>query len=184
VTRLGLLGGTFDPPHMGHLLLGAWALATGEVDALLLVPVWSHAFGKAARPFQHRLAMARRLAEELGPRAEASDLEASLGAPSRTIRTLEALGASRPEDTFRLVIGEDILSERTAWHRWEDVARLAPPLVAGRHGCKPEGSGLEPRLPGVSSTEVRARLAAGQEVARLVPAGVLDYLRQHDLYAQ
>lgn len=183
MSRIGLLGGTFDPPHMGHLLLGAWALATREVDRLLVVPVWRHALGKEAGPFEHRLAMARLLAEELGPRSEASDLESSLGEPSRTLRTLRALAIAHPDATFRLVIGEDILAERVSWHGWEEVAALAPPLVAGRQGTRPSAPPLEPRLPDVSSTEVRRRLAAGLDVTRLVPAPVLAYAREHGLYA-
>ncbi len=184
MSRVGLLGGTFDPPHLGHLLLGTWALATGGVDELLLVPVWVHAFGKAAAPFGHRLTMARLLAEELAPRAVASDVEAGLGAPSRTLRTIEALARARPGDGFRLVIGEDILAECHDWHRWEEVAALAPPLVAGRAGA-PRPAGARPRepcLPDVSSSEVRRRLAAGEDAAALVPAPVLDYVRRHGLY--
>jgi len=184
VSRVGLLGGSFDPPHVGHLLLGTWALAVGELDELLLVPVWVHAFGKDSVPFEHRLAMARLLAEELGARASASDVEAALGAPSRTLRTLEALTGARPGDTFRLVLGEDLLAESHLWHRWEDAVALAPPLVAGRAGATlPDGvDPREPRLPDVSSSDVRRRLLAGEDVSSRVPARVLDYLRQHRLY--
>ena len=184
MSRLGILGGTFDPPHMGHLMLGAWALATGEVDRLLLVPVYVHAFGKHAAPYPERVAMVRCVAELLGPRAEVSEIEATLPAPSRTLATLQALARERPGDAFRLVVGADVLAERAAWHRWEDVIALAPPLVAGRAGTpRPEDAPFaELALPEVSSTEVRRRLASGDDASALVPATVLAHLRRTGLY--
>ena len=177
---VGVLGGSFDPPHMGHLLLGAWALATGEIDTLLLVPVWAHAFDKKSAPFDDRVAMAKQLAEELGPRADVTELERDLNVPSRTLRTLQALEKARPGDELRLVVGEDILAEVDAWYCWDEVAAMAPPLVAGRLGGPPDSGRL--RLADVSSTEVRRRLAAGEDVSSLLPASVARYVREHGLY--
>ncbi len=178
----GLLGGSFDPPHMGHLLLGAWALGTGTVDRLLLVPCHVHALDKtAAASFADRLALAQALAEDLDPaRCEVSDVEASLGAPSRTLRTLQALSADHPGDSWRLVIGQDILAEADRWYRWSDVIALAPTLVAGRGGAP--GPAQELTLPEVSSTEVRRRLAAGEDATALVPAAVRAEIAARALY--
>ena len=182
MTRWGLLGGSFDPPHMGHLLLGAWALGTGAIDRLLLVPCHVHALDKTATAsYADRLALAQALAADLDPaRCAVSDVEARLGAPSRTLRTLEALTADHPGDSWRLVIGQDILAEADRWYRWDSVIALAPPLVAGREGAP--GPAQDLTLPEVSSTEVRRRLAAGEDATALVPARVRDVIAARALY--
>jgi len=181
MTTWGLLGGSFDPPHMGHLLLGSWALATGSVDGLLVVPCHVHALNKrATAPFADRLAMTAALCQAWPGRAEASDIEARLGDPSRTLRTLRALGHERPGDRFRLVVGQDILAETHLWHGWDEVVEAAPPLVAGRRGAP--GPSRDIALPEVSSTEVRRRLAAGEDASALLPAPVARVVAARGLY--
>jgi nicotinate-nucleotide adenylyltransferase len=180
--RRGLLGGSFDPPHMGHLLLGAWALATGEIDRLLLVPCHTHALDKTATAaFADRVALAEALAADLDPaRCTVSDIEGRLGPPCRTLRTLQALTADHPGDAWRLVIGQDIVAEAHRWHRWDAVAALAPPLVAGRAAAL--GPPQDLTLPDVSSTEVRRRLAAGQDATAMVPGRVRTVIAERGLY--
>ena len=181
MTTWGLLGGSFDPPHMGHLLLGSWALATGEVDALLVVPCHVHALDKrATASFEDRWAMTVALCEAWPGRAEASDIERRLGDPSRTLRTLRALTNERPGDRFRLVVGQDILAETHRWHAWDEVVAAGPPLVAGRRGSPGPPQDIE--LPDVSSTEVRRRLAAGEDASALVPAAVARTVAARGLY--
>jgi nicotinate-nucleotide adenylyltransferase len=179
--RLGVLGGTFDPPHLGHLGVVDSALASGQLDRVLLVPCLAHAFGKAPAPFEHRLAMCRLLAAG-EPRAEVSDAERDLAVPGRTLELLRVLRERRPEAALRLVVGSDIWSERDAWHRFDEVARLAPPLWIARAGAPPIPESTLPAPPEISSRAVRAALAAGERPARLVPAAVLDYIAAHGLY--
>ncbi len=181
MTTWGLLGGSFDPPHMGHLLLGSWALATGEIDRLMLTPCHIHALQKSpTAEFGDRVAMVRALASEWPGRAEVTEIESTLGAPSRTLRTLHALSADRPEAGWRLIVGQDILPESRRWHRWEEVISVAPVLVAGRAGAP--GPAQEVMLPDVSSTEVRRRLAAGEDVDKLLPAAALAVIERRGLY--
>jgi nicotinate-nucleotide adenylyltransferase len=179
--RLGILGGTFDPPHFGHLGVVAAALASGQVDRVLLAPCVGHAFDKAPAPFPHRLEMCRLLVAS-EPRAEVSDAEREIATPGRTLELLGVIGERHPGAVLRLVAGADIYLERDRWHRFDEVARLAPPLYVGRRGVSPIPEPTLPAPPEISSREVRARLAAGERPADLVPAAVLDFIAVHGLY--
>lgn len=179
--RIGILGGTFDPPHLGHLGLVDTALASGQLDRALLVPCLAHALGKAPASFEHRLAMCRLLVAG-EPRAEVSDAERALATPGRTLELLGVLGERHPEAILRLVAGADIWFERDRWYRFDEVARLAPPLWVGRRGVPPIPEPTLPAPPEVSSGDVRAALAAGKRPEHLVPAAVLDYVAMHGLY--
>jgi nicotinate-nucleotide adenylyltransferase len=179
MTALAIFGGSFNPPHVAHQLACLWVLETQPVDALLVVPTFRHPFEKALAPFADRVEMCRLMAAPLGGRVEVSTIEAELGGESsRSLYMLEALAARRPGARLRLVIGADILAETPKWHRWADVAALAPPIVLGRAGFP----GGELALADVSSTEVRARLASGRPIDGLVPTSVRTYLEAKGLY--
>jgi nicotinate-nucleotide adenylyltransferase len=184
---LAILGGSFDPPHVAHLLMATYVLALGEVGRVLVVPAFEHAFGKPLSPFEERLELCRRCFGEL-PGVEVSALEAELPRPSYTVRLLERLLADEPTRPLRLVIGSDVLDETAAWHDFARVQALAPPLVLTRVGYeRPE---LGPAvLPDVSSTRVRTLLArrhepdAARELSWLVPRRVLEHIAAANLYA-
>ncbi len=179
---VALFGGSFDPPHLGHLLAATYVLATRPHE-LWFLPSAQHPFHKALRPFELRRQMCELLAEDLGPRASVCTLEQDLGGEGRTVDTLRALLAQQPELDLRLVLGADILLERHAWKSWDEVCRLAPPIFLGRGGYRaPAGFDLEIELPEVSSTEVRERLASGAELRHLVPRRVLEFIRAQGLY--
>lgn len=185
--RVALFGGSFNPPHLAHQIAMLVVLETEPVDQLWMIPTYRHAFGKALVDFDDRVAMCRRAAAPLGPRVSVSEVERELGrAQSRSYDTVIELGRRHPGASFRLVVGEDILAERDAWHRWDDLARLAPPIVLGRAGLTPtSGAEADPHriaLPAVSSTEVRARLARGETAVPLVPRSVMDYIAERGLY--
>ncbi len=180
--RIAIFGGSFDPPHMAHVMSVAVALSSGEVDRVLAVPCYQHVFGKPLEAFEHRLEMTRAALALFGARAEVSDVERLLGGPSRTLNTLQALGGRHPDWEMRLLIGTDILAEKDSWHRFDEVVRLAPPLIVGRSGYDDDAH-TDYQLPAISSTEVRARLADGRPVVHLVPASVVEYIRNHGLYS-
>ncbi|HLV67047.1 MAG TPA: nicotinate-nicotinamide nucleotide adenylyltransferase [Polyangiaceae bacterium] len=186
--RLAVYGGSFDPPHVAHVLVAAYALAVGNFDRLLVVPVFAHAFDKRLTPFEDRVAMCERAFAELR-RVEVSRIESRLGVPSRTLTTLEALRAEHPDAELALVIGSDVLSAKDKWYRFDDVCRLAPPFVVERSGYEHPGVSFGFSLPDVSSTHVRALLAteaesAERELRRLVPSRVLEYARARGLYGK
>ncbi|HEY3359210.1 MAG TPA: nicotinate (nicotinamide) nucleotide adenylyltransferase [Polyangia bacterium] len=174
-------GGSFDPPHVAHQMACLYALATQAVDRVLWVPVYQHHFAKTLTPFADRLEMSRRAAAPFGAAVEVSAVEEQLGAPSLTLNTLRHLMAERPGERFALVIGSDILPERAKWYGWDEIASLCDLIVVGRGGhSAPDAPRLE--LPRVSSTEVRAAIAAGGDVSALVPRAVLDYIHARGLY--
>jgi nicotinate-nucleotide adenylyltransferase len=184
--RVALFGGSFNPPHVGHLLAIAYVLGVEEVDRVVAVPVFEHALGKQLVPFEHRVEMAR-LAFGWLPRVDVSAIEANLGAPSRTLSTIVALEAQHPDWALRLMVGSDILDELHQWHAFHEIERRAPPLVLQRALDAPSAP-ASPLLPAVSSSEVRELLSRrrrgepGDRLEALVPRAVLDYVRAHDLY--
>jgi nicotinate-nucleotide adenylyltransferase len=185
--RVAVFGGSFNPPHVVHVMAALWVLETQPVDALWVVPTYRHVFEKQLAAFEDRVEMLRLALAPLGPRVTVSTLERDLagadGAPSRTLDTIEALIARHPDTAFRLVVGTDIWADRPRWHRWDTLAALAPPIWLGRQGvATPPELGRLVELPGFSSTEVRQRLARGEEVAALVPGRVLEYLSRRGLY--
>ena len=207
--RVAVFGGSFNPPHVGHVLGVVYALSTAPIDEVLVVPVFQHPFSKHLAPFDDRLQMCR-LALGWLRGVTISTVERELGGESRTLRTLEHLRATSPSLSLRLLVGADVLGDLPKWHRWDLIAELAPPLVLGRSGVAfhdggdprapaagaPEadvtwvGASREeptppaPILPRVSSTEIRAALAAGDvdAVRGLVPAPVIEHIVAAGLY--
>lgn len=163
-------------------------LGVARVDRLVLVPCYQHVFDKRLLPFEHRLAMARRMTQPFGAQVEVSDVERRLGGESRTLRTVQALEAEHPGERLMVVIGSDLLGERERWWRYGELAARVDFFVVERAGHEAaEGDGearLSLPIPDVSSTEVRARLARGERVEGWVPAAVCDYIAQHGLYRE
>ncbi len=178
---VGIFGGSFNPPHVAHVLAVAYALTVEVVDEVLVVPVFRHPFSKELASFEDRLAMCE-LAFSLLPRVHVSDVERELGGESLTLRTVEHLAKGHPEWSLRLLIGSDVVPDLPKWHRWDRIAEIAPPIIVDRAGATDRKDRV--LLPEVSSTEVRERFARGAdgEVARLVPARVVAYVRSHGLY--
>jgi nicotinate-nucleotide adenylyltransferase len=180
-----LYGGSFDPPHVGHLLAMAYVLGAARVDGLLMVPCFLHRFEKRLAPFDERMEMARRCAEVLGPRVEVSDIEGRIGGESRTLTTVKALLAERPGSEISVVIGADLLAERERWFGYEELARIAGFFVVGRahYADHADGHVLVP-IPDVSSTEIRARVRRGETIEGLVPSAVADHIAARGLYRE
>jgi nicotinate-nucleotide adenylyltransferase len=180
--NVGVFGGSFNPPHVGHVLASALVLSIGPIEQLLVVPTWQHPFAKDLAPFEDRVRMCQ-LAMGVLRGVEVSRVEEELGGESRTLRTLEHLASNRPDWKLRLVIGSDLLAEAPRWFRFDAIQKLAPPLVLGRAGAEAAG-GTAVRLPDVSSTQVRGAVARGawDELVDRVPRPVLDHIRARGLY--
>lgn len=175
-------GGSFNPPHLAHVLAACAVLATHDVARFLVVPTFRHPFAKALAPFEDRVKLCELAMAGLS-RVEVSRVEQELGGESRTLHTLEHLTERHPTWNLRLVVGADILQEAGKWYRFDRVRELAPLLVLGRLGV-PHPDAPPPVLPDVSSTRVRAACAEGRfdEVEALVPRAVLAYVRARRLY--
>ena len=170
--RVAFFGGSFNPPHVGHAMVAEWLLWTRRADQVLLVPAFAHAFGKDLAPFAARLDWCRALAELLGPRVVATDVEAGLPLPSFTVDTLDHLARLHPDWTLRLVVGADNLLVAAKWKDWARIEAAYAPIVVGRPGYPDVPDA--PVFPDVSSTEIRKRLREGSRVDHLVPAAVLE----------
>lgn len=184
--NVAFYGGSFNPPHVAHVLTAAYVLSCFDVDQVVVAPVFEHAFDKALAPFDQRVALCE-LALAWLPGVQVSRIEETLDRPNFTLHTLQKLAAERPGDRLFLVVGSDVLFERPKWHAFDEVVALAPPIVLGRVGHEhPEAP--VPILPEVSSTRIRELLArpttdsVERELAALVPRAVLAHVRKHGLY--
>ena len=179
---VAILGGSFNPPHVAHLMAAYWTLATQDVSEVWLLPSYRHPFGKALAPFEDRVRMCE-LAVRALRGAAVCTAEAELADDplvGKTARTLEHLRAKHPAYDFALVVGADVLPETDKWYRWDRVTELARIVIVGREGYPPVSGA--PSLPAISSTEVRARLARGEDVSGLVPRKVAEYAKDKGLY--
>ncbi|HOE95964.1 MAG TPA: nicotinate (nicotinamide) nucleotide adenylyltransferase [Candidatus Sumerlaeota bacterium] len=185
---IGLFGGSFNPPHVAHVLVVGWALAGGAVDEVWVIPTGGHPFGKPLAPFEDRLELCRRAFACFGPKVRVLDLERGPDA-QYSIDTLRRLQARHPDLRWRWIMGSDQLADAARWKNFDEIMRLAPPLVVPRAGHAvpgASGDGAPPRfaLPDLSSTFLRERLAAGAfaELAGLIPGPVLDEIDKRGLY--
>lgn len=175
--RIAFFGGSFNPPHVAHQLVALYVLETASVDELWFVPAFQHAFDKPLEPFADRHRMCELAVEALGPRARVSDIEARIGGPSRTLKTIERLLLDHPDDQFSMVVGSDLVSEIDGWYGADTLRQLVSFTVVGR-----AGGDAAIAMPAISSTQIRALLAAGGDATALVPKTVLDYITSRGLY--
>jgi nicotinate-nucleotide adenylyltransferase len=202
--RIGLFGGTFDPPHVGHLALAEWAREALRLDRVLFVPAGRPPHkGRALTLVAHRVAMTRLAVR--GERAfTVSAIEARRDGPSFTVDTLRALRRRAPRVRIYLLMGADSLEEFHTWRDPKGIQAMATLVVADRPGASAKGAAAArrarrpvrpPGVPGarrvvwlenpaleVSSSAIRARLRAGRTVRYLIPDAVVRYIERHRLY--
>lgn len=195
--RLGVLGGTFDPVHLGHQVLAECSREQLGLEQVLWVPAgdpWRKV-GRRVTPAEHRQAMVR-LANEGNPAFGLCSLEVERRGPSYSVDTLEELRRQYPAGELFFVMGLDALRDLPNWREPERLIRLAPIAAALRGERRPSKAALERLLPGlsrrvvwvempridVSASELRRRAARGQSLQYLVPDKVGAYIRQQRLY--
>jgi nicotinate-nucleotide adenylyltransferase len=189
VGRLGVLGGTFNPPHHGHVALARHALGELGLDRVLLMP----ARASPGKPLAddpgpaHRLAMCR-LAAAAVPGVRACALELERDGPSYTVDTLRALHAAHTATALTFILGADVAATLPTWHEAAELPPLARFAVAWRAGAEApaiDGFSTVPQhkpVIAVSSSLVRARVRRGLPVAELVGAAVAEHIAAHGLY--
>ncbi len=181
--RVGIFGGTFNPVHLGHLLLAETAREALSLDRVLFIPTRQppHKPAKDLWPAHVRLALLE-LAVRDHPAFIVSDIELQREGPSYSIDTVRALRRQLPQAKLFLLLGEDML--KVKWLAWDELKRLCTVVAARRPGGTPARK--ERRLQWlampqveIASSEIRKRLKAGRSIRYLVPTAVERYLRQH-----
>lgn len=188
--KLGILGGTFDPPHTGHLVLAERAREQLGLGKVLWVPAgepWRKP-DRRVTPGEQRAEMVA-LAIEGNEAFELSLLEIERAGPSFSVDTLEALHERSPGDELVFIIGRDALLDMPNWRRPERLVELATLAIAPREGQDAIDAPLRARVEAIdmpridiSATELRRRATEGRSLRYLVPDGVRQYILQHGLY--
>lgn len=180
MSTTGILGGTFDPVHNAHLAMARAALEQLGLETVLWIPTGTPRYREPAKtPAHHRVAMLK-LALAGEPRCVIDERELDPGHSGYTIDTLESLGG-RPV----LLLGADQYAKFRSWHRWREILDRASIAVFARPGAVAADAGVR-SVPfasmDISASDIRARLARGEDVPAMVPPKVLDYIRKHALY--
>jgi nicotinate-nucleotide adenylyltransferase len=198
VAAIGILGGTFNPPHVAHLLCASEARWQLELDQVLLVPAGVPPHKPMAEDpgIEHRLAMCRRAVRGHERWLVVSELEAHCSGPSYTVDTLRQIHASQPGNDLTFIVGGDMAWSLPAWREPDAILELARVAVAERAGARREEvrerlaglRGVEtvayidvPRMD-ISSAALRQRVRSRQPITYLVPDAVSDYIEERRLY--
>jgi nicotinate-nucleotide adenylyltransferase len=198
VTRLGLIGGTFDPPHYGHLLAAQEAAVVLRLERVLFLPARQNPLkdGEPSTPAEDRCAMVERAIAD-NPLFELSRRDLDRPPPSYTADLLRTFKLEVPDDELFFLIGADILPELPRWHKTDEILRLARLVVVNRPDSPvPDVRALEAVFPqarervdlvffpgvSVSARYLRARVASGQPIRYLTPPAVEQYIRAKRLY--
>jgi nicotinate-nucleotide adenylyltransferase len=199
--RLGILGGTFDPIHFGHLLAAEEARVTLRLDRVLFAPAGDppHKQGYAILPIAHRLRMAR-LAISDNPAFDISAVDMDRPGPHYTVDTIQLIrnewGTGVDETYF--IMGADSLAHLLTWHQPDQLVDLCRLAVVARPGYRADLAELEAALPnisrrldwvempvlGISSSDLQRRVREGRSIRYQVPAAVAEYVTEHNLYRE
>jgi len=189
--RLGIFGGTFNPIHLGHLLIAADAAEAFHLDRVVFIPAATppHKRPRVLAPAAQRLRMVK-LAIRGNPRFTCSDIEVRRGGPSYSVETLRHLRSAMPRARFFFIIGSDSLRELHRWKEARELVKLCEFICVTRPGeriarCRLRGARIH-RLTGhpanVSSTDIRNRVARGATTRYLLPDAVRRHIERHRLY--
>jgi nicotinate-nucleotide adenylyltransferase len=182
--HLGIFGGSFDPIHHGHLILARAALEELGLERILFLPanLSPHKTDNKPATAQDRLAMLQ-LAIDNEPGFETADLELHRPPPSFTVETLRELRTAHPDAELTLLLGADNVAKFDTWREPDEIRRLAQIAVLDRAGGTTPGDWpVIRRLVDISSTDIRARVAAGRSIRYLTPDSVCDYIMAKGLY--
>ncbi len=202
MTKIGIFGGSFDPVHLGHLLVGEFCREQAQLDEVWFVPVYKapHKSEGPVASDKHRVEMLK-LATWGQSGFQVSDLEIRRGGISYTVDTLEAVKQTQPETQFFFLMGADSLNDFGTWSQPERICQLATPLVVVRGGEKePQWTVLQNYVEGdlveikqrhridfpaidLSSSEIRKRVEEGRSIRFQTPRSVEEYIRTQAVYS-
>lgn len=189
MTEVAIYGGSFSPPHYGHIFCVGYLATLGKFDKVLVIPVGKHAHGKELIPHHHRYEMCT-LGMGHIQNAQVSDIEKILldlqGHPevNYTYHTLKKIKDLHPDWNLHFIVGADVGGQISDWYLGKELLSIAQPYVIGRHGYEHEGMAV---LPEISSTEVRGSFKKDPDhkVAKeYLPKPVYDYIIKHKLFTE
>jgi nicotinate-nucleotide adenylyltransferase len=192
--NIGILGGSFDPVHLGHLIMAETAREAAGLDEVWFVPAF-HAPHKPEPPVaapDQRLEMVK-LAIRGNPCFRAEDIELRIGGTSYTVDTMRRLVERHPTVEFHFIVGADMAETLHTWHRAEELLQLVKFIALRRPGsdCDPQRlpemvrrrvDVVDAPLIGISSSDIRRRVAEGKSVRYLVPDDIYDYIKENRIY--
>jgi nicotinate-nucleotide adenylyltransferase len=195
--RIGILGGTFDPPHIGHLVIADQAYEQLDLDVVWFAPVGQppHKDTHHVSPVEHRIAMTR-LAIADNPHFQLSLVDVERPTPHYIVTLFELLAQQHLDCDWRLIVGGDSLAEMPKWYEPRRLLELTRLAVAHRPGFHPDLEQLEQSLPGITrrvdwvdtpmidlaSRDLQRRVRLGLPLRYVVPREVADYIATHQLY--
>lgn len=184
--RVGIFGGTFDPIHHGHLILGREAIEALRLDRLIFIPAAAspHKLDFTPTAPEVRLEMLRAAIQD-EPGFQLDDMELQRPPPSYAVDTAELLRFRQPTAEFFFLIGEDHVTSLKTWHRFEDLSQMVQFVVLDRSGVKTEHPyPVIRRHLDISATNIRNRVAMGHSIRYLVPPAVEKIIRDRQLYTE
>ena len=197
--NIGIFGGTFDPPHVGHLVIADQALTQLQLDEVWFMPAGQppHKLNNDVSAAQHRVAMTRlAIAGHTGFTLSTFDVDRA--GPHYSAVAMEMLEQQHPQHDWCFIMGADSLEDLPRWYAPQRLIARATLAVASRPGVRPDLNALEQVIPGLSvrvqwvdaplvdlsSTQLRQMVKAGASLRYLVPDAVIDYIEQHGLYRE
>jgi nicotinate-nucleotide adenylyltransferase len=182
--RIGILGGTFDPVHNAHLAIAGAARDALGLEKILWLPTGTPPYRSApVAAAAHRVAMLK-LALAGEPRYAIDGRELAPGTSGFTYDSISSLKNENPNRQFVLIMGADQYAKRDSWHRWAELETLCDIAVVARPGWIPDAKARAiPMTPlPISASDIRSRIARGEDVSAMLPAPVLGYIRDKGLY--
>lgn len=176
MAHIALFGGSFDPPHWGHVLAACYAKVAAPIDEVWVLPVARHPYGKQLSPWSQRWDLCQRAFAAL-PFVVVRDDEQHNQA-GFTVTLVEQLRAQQPHHTWYLIGGTDTARDLPRWHRGAELATLINVIAVPRRGYDYHPAAL----PELSSSLVRQQLAKGQTINDLVPPAVAELIATHQWY--
>ncbi len=199
--RIGIFGGTFDPIHLGHLVVAEQTREQGKLDQVWFIPAAQppHKPNQNVSPFERRVEMVRLAVAGQESRFVVSEIEKERSGPSYTLDTIKELIEQYPSNEFYLCLGADCLPELHLWHKPQEICKLVPLLVAARPGypvwtveqlahslgvplSEIRLSIIDVPLIEMASRDLRQRIQAGKSLLYLVPHAVQVYIKEKKLY--
>ncbi|MGM0597321.1 MAG: DUF2520 domain-containing protein [Myxococcota bacterium] len=179
--KSAIFGGSFDPPHLGHLFVVTTLLNMG-FDEVRIIPVASHPLSKKCLPFSLRFQMAKLNFGLFPERVVVDDIENKLPAPSRTWDTIIQLEKMHPDSNFTLIIGEDNLAIKNNWYKWQEITAKIDVLTIGRGNF--DSSNPQLKIPDISSSFIRKNINYHNRIKDLLNPKVFKFIQNNNLYSR